>query len=298
MDAIELSGTYVSNTWMMAEQQRPRWEDQAYWSAARITVISAKAWHVVAELFRRYQRSHDLRVWEFHPGISTRGVLALQAKPADSQRPVPQLDLNLGGPSGSCTVMHRFDGVPGVSDGYPYATKLLHEDPARVIDEIAEIWGLPPVAKLPSSTSSTIVARCIAGFLLRQSLGRESYRVSSAFVGQSTCDVVAGWVRPLLGVGPLSFDGLLMAGESAPDPGLWRRANRYWLLHRCDAAGGPISDRAALASGGVVFDMAKGTATHLGDSSAEPACDLVELYRASGRTVDPLVDWVTKALVV
>jgi hypothetical protein len=280
----------------MAERQNPQWEDQAYWSGARITVISAKAWHVVAELFRRYQRSHDLRVWEFHPGISTRCVLAVQARPADSHRPVPQLDLNLGGPSGSCTVMHRFDGVPGSSEGYPYATKLLHEDPARVIDEIAGIWGLPQVAKLPASTSSTIAARCIAGFLLRQSLGLESYRASSAFVGQSTCDVVAGWVRPLLGVGPVSFDGMLVAGESAPDPGLWRRANRYWLLHRCDAAGGPVSDRASLASGGVVFDMAKGTAARLNDVAMGPAFDLVDLYRKSGRTLDPLVDWVTRSL--
>lgn len=278
-------------------EAEPRWEDDEYWREARITVVAAQAWHVIAELFRRYQRSHDLRVWEFHPGISVRGVLALRALPRIPAEPNPQLDFNLGGPSGSCSVNRHIDGTKGAMTASPYrfATELLRKSPSEVVDDISRLWGLPTVSKLPPSTPATLVARCIAVFLLRHSLDRRLYRASSAFLGLSMCDKVVGWVRPFLGAGPVSFDGLLGPGEVAPEPGLWGRANRYWLLHEADEAGGPVeSPRVAH---GVVFDMAKGTATQLLADEVGPSCDLTKLYGESKRSIDPLVDWVTGSIV-
>lgn len=272
-----------------------RWEDDEYWRDARTTVVAAHAWRVVAELFRRHQHRYDLRVWEFHPGISPRGLLALRARPNTPDGPCPQLDLNLGGPSGSCSVPRRLDGTAGtLSDSYPFATQLLHKNSREVVDDISRMWGLPPVSKLPSSTPATLVARCIAGFLLRHSLDSRLYRASSAFLGLSMCDKVVDWVRPFLGEGPLAFDGMLGPGEAAPDPSLWRRANRYWLLHESDETGGPVET--SPVDGGVVFDMAKGTATQLRAGAVGPSCDLIKRYRETDRSIQPLVEWVSKAI--
>jgi hypothetical protein len=107
---------------------------------ARITLVSALAWRVVAELFRRYQERYDLRVSQVHPGISVRGALYLTAGSAASQNP-PTLSLDLGGPSGTYAVLRRIDGnatgAAGSSSG-PFAGPMLSQDPSRVIDEIAE----------------------------------------------------------------------------------------------------------------------------------------------------------------
>jgi len=153
---------------------------------------------------------------------------------------------------------------------------------------------LPKVSKLPPSTPATLVARCIAAYLLRHSLDRRFYRASSAFLGLSMCDKVVGWVRPFLGAGPVSFDGLLGPGEVAPDPGLWSRANRYWLLHDADEAGGPVE--IPRVAHGVVFDMSEGTATQLLPGGVGPSCDQIKLYSESKRSIDALVDWVSRSM--
>jgi hypothetical protein len=48
---------------------------------------------------------------------------------------------------------------------------------------------------------------------------------------------------------------------------------------------------------GVVFDMAKGTATQLLADEVGPSCDLTKLYSESKRSIYPLVDWVTGSIV-
>lgn len=48
---------------------------------------------------------------------------------------------------------------------------------------------------------------------------------------------------------------------------------------------------------GVVFDMAKGTATQLLADEIGPSCDLTKLYSESKRSIYPLVDWVTGSIV-
>jgi len=192
-------------------------------------------------------------------------------------------------------VVRRLDGTAGtLADRYPFATQLLHKGSREVVDDISRLWGLPPVSKLPSSTPATLVARCIAGFLLRHSLDGRLYRASSAFLGLSMCDKVVDWVRPFLGEGPLAFDGMLGPGEEAPDPSLWRRANRYWLLHESDETDGPVET--SPVDGGVVFDMAKGTATQLCAGAVGPRCDLIKLYRETDRSMQQLVEWVSKAI--
>jgi hypothetical protein len=153
---------------------------------------------------------------------------------------------------------------------------------------------LPTISRLPPSSPATLVARCIAAFLLHHSLDRRLYRASSAFLSLSMCDKVVSWVRPFLGEGPVSFNGLLGPGEEAPDSGLWGRANRYWLLHEIDEAGGPVDSHAV--DRGVVFDMAMGTATQLLAGKVGHSCDLIKLYRESNRSINPLVEWVTTAM--
>src|SRR5687768_14950129 len=76
---------------------------------ARITLVAALAWRVVAELFRRYQARFDLRVLQAHPAISIRGSLVLTS---GSPYPwgKPALWLDLGGPSGTYRVERRIDG--------------------------------------------------------------------------------------------------------------------------------------------------------------------------------------------
>ncbi len=261
---------------------------------ARVTLVSALAWRVVAELSRRYQERYDLRVSQVHPGMSIRGALYLTTAPATGHEP-PALSLDLGGPSGTYTVLRRIDGcakgAAGKSSG-PFAGPMLSQDPSRVVDEIAAAWGLPKLeGKLPSSHTTTIVARTIAGVLESLIFRRESWRTTAGFCDNSAVgSMVPDWTAAL-GVS----DRTISDARRGRDARAADFLSRYVMLHRC--VDDNISLRLHDLQGSAwVFCMATGTATQMNSGGPGRVVDLPRQYEASNRKTSALVHELAVAL--
>lgn len=263
-------------------------------SSVRVTLVSALAWRVVAELFRRYQGRFDLRVLEVHPGISVRGALYVTARSRNGER-TAVLSLNLGGPSGTYTVLQRVDGLPLGADGssvIEFAAPMLNMNPIAVVDQIAAAWGLPKsVGRIPPSNPSTIVARTIAGILESLVFRRESWRTTAGFCGNSA-------------IGPMVPDWTAALGAS--ETTIRRAANgrdvnaadfltRYVLLHRCN--GDSMCLRLDDLEGSAwAFCMASGTAVRLTSQGADRTVKLPLRFQEVNRDCSALVSEMRYAL--
>jgi hypothetical protein len=79
----------------------------------RWSVVSASAWRLVAELVRRHDAQHDLRVAHLHPGMSSWGLLRLQEGWGwDTERSA--LSIHLGGGGNATLEVNRPWGTPNL----------------------------------------------------------------------------------------------------------------------------------------------------------------------------------------
>lgn len=263
-------------------------------SSARVTLVSALAWRVVAELFRRYQRQIDLRVLEVHPGISVRGALYVTARSRNGER-AAALSLNLGGPSGTYRVIQRVDGLPLGPDGssdVEFAGPMLNMDPIAVVEQIAAAWGLPrSVGRIPPSTPSTIVARTIAGLLETLVFRRENWRTTAGFCDNSAVGpIVPDWTGAL-GVSETTIRQAAN-GRDLNDADF---LTRYVLLHRCN--GDSMCLRLDDLEGSAwAFCMASGAAVRLTSQGADRTVKLPLRFQELDRDCSALVGEMRYAL--
>lgn len=159
----------------------------------RMTVVSAFASRIIAELMRRHEEPCQIELVEFHPGLSARGGLLLYLKPyrraADEGGSVR---LHLGGPSGTATVHRHSYGAPTLQ--IDFLGSMLSDDPAACIDRISGALQLPIPSVLPPSSTPTLFARLIADVLAREITSCRILRTTSAWFDSSVGCNVALWL--------------------------------------------------------------------------------------------------------
>lgn len=263
-------------------------------SSARITLVFALAWRVVAELSRRYQHQYDIRVLEAHPGISIRGALHVTIGPlGDQDRPC--LALNIGGESGTYDILRPVGGRlrdPRESPSMPFAGPMLSHDPSAIVDGISAAWGLPRSAgKLPGSHKTTIALRAVAGLLESLVFQRDGWRTTAGFCDNSAVGPMAPDWTAALGVSK----ELIRAATDGRDPAAASFLTRYVLVHRC--SDDDVCLRLdALKGSAWAFCLASGTATRLTAMGPDRVVSLPLRYQAVDRQSDALVHELAAAL--
>ena len=161
----------------------------------RITLPSAVAWRVMAELMRRHGKAHDIKILQVHPGISIRGCyyVLFDAHPTRVDDAL-SLVLNLGGPAGTYRVKSKDGRADGPEQDFLFS--MLGNDPVRVLDQIDKDLGLRAPKKLPPSTPAMLVARTIAACLEHAALSPLHMRTTAAYVDASAYGPhIAAWAR-------------------------------------------------------------------------------------------------------
>jgi hypothetical protein len=254
-----------------------------------MTLVSALAWRVVAELFRWHQRRLDLRVLQAHPGISMRGSLVVTIG-CPLNNSTPALCLDLGGPSGTYTVTRRVGSAalrPRVPFSGGFAGPMLTDDPAAVIARIAEAWGLPPVpGQMRTSTPTTLTARVIAGLLERLAFDRSCWRTTAGYCDNSAVGpMVPTWLTAL----GQDADAIPEAlDNSSIEPA--SRLTRFVLLHRAVSSDGICLRLAQISGSAIAFDLATGEATVLTRRGAGQSFDIPDRYAATRRNMRLLIN--------
>lgn len=243
-------------------------------SVARITLVSALAWRVVAELVRRHHADWHVDVRQIHPGASLRGLLEATWRrrdtPTDSHR---RLVLNLGGPSG------RWEA--GECRGS--LAELLAPAPAAVIDGIEAALGLPPApSPMPATTAPVAALRLLAGLLEARAFAPTPWRTTQGWVGMQE-DAVADW-HPLVLPARAAALGLREA----------RRLSTLVLLH-------PAEDEAPWLTfpvGGEALgiDLETGACCIAEAHGGQPLGSALQLYVRAGRSMPTLVAQVMARL--
>lgn len=246
----------------------------------RMTLLSACAWRLIAELARRHSTSHVLHVVQFHPGLSVRGCIGISIEAGDQEREtfVHQgrfVTLNLGGPE------------PGTVEGIDFVAGLLGKDPAATVDRVGSLLGLRFAGQLPESTSQAVACRVIAEALARCIFDRMSYRTTSAWSDYSDGVMLGAWAQRFDALGSKGFGEVakrVSAGDvRASDQ---RRLSRLVAVHRCDDADNVMlgDDQDAL-----LVDLHSSEAIVTRDGRSVLKANLLALYVASGRQLDPVM---------
>ncbi len=243
---------------------------------ARLTLVSALAWRVVAELFRRHRAHHELTMHQDDPGASVRGRLLVTVDLERAGRG-PCLALNLGGGiAGTWQIIRRFDAIAASDVGrrQDFASGLLGARPASVIDEIERAWGLPSRrGALPPGDASTLTTRVIAALLERRIADSHAWRTTAGTADSAMGALQATWP-------------VLLADESlgASDA----LADRFVLLHRTDAEAcvysqSDVADRAWL------FDLGRGRVMSVSQGMVGEPAMLQVAYQQARRDISKLV---------
>lgn len=239
---------------------------------ARVTLVSALAWRVIAELARRNGDRYRLRLVQFHPGNSVHGVLRLELAGADGF--VGWVEFSLGGPSGTYRTS-RGDGRAQLGD-------LIMEHRAKVMDAVEADIGVPLfLRRLPASTGPVIALRLIAGLLERLVFEPTTWRASLAVRDWNGESHVAPWHAPILGAAVATDDVAILSRVEH------ERLSALVLIHPGeDPAYHPAdSERnralAADLSSGRIFSLHGDQTASLGLSD--------ELYQAHGRDIRKLL---------
>lgn len=255
----------------------------------RWSVLSAVAWRVVAELYRRHAHEHELRIHHIHPGLSAWGILRLQDGVAgESER--PHIDISLGGgDNGSVSVRPwREVETPPLErwqDRNIVRELIAARDPKSVVDDVAESAGLRVDQPVPASTPSVLAVRVIAEMLERRSLSRQTLRASSGF--QDSADpIITTWAR----AAPTIHEPLGQVPHATLRE--CQLANRIWALHSSLEHEGPAGDD--LPRGSVVFDLRDGSLWPA--SSPRERVALTALYEKHDRRLSDVVHEVEEMM--
>jgi len=252
----------------------------------RITILSAVVWRIIAELMRRHEKKHDIKVLQVHPGISIRGCYhVLFDAPLDRLGDATILILNLGGPSGTYSIRRK--GVPESKRESDFFFEMLGGDAVAFLDRIDGDLGLKTSKKLPPSTPPVLVARTIATCLEELALSPLRMRTTSAWVDASANGpYIAAWTRYFLpDAAKLKAQG--ESGELSFAKG-YSKLCRFVALHPCghseDLALGETHEQQPLA----LFDFQTGRVLLIRENNLVGEIDLPSDYEKEGRTLRPI----------
>jgi hypothetical protein len=253
----------------------------------RITVLSAIAWRIFAELMRRHAGQRDMRVLEFHPGISMYGAMRLifDANGQDTEGGM-SLTLYLGGPSGTWEV--RRSGNKASTRGDDFFFRMLSDDPAELIDEMDRALGLVTPKKLAASPRSALVATLVSRFLESRILSRQSFRTTQGWYDFSNGCGVAEWTRHF-GVDVAAANAALESGKRqaiAAFESVWP----FVALFECSSSPSPLAHEGRRPV--VLLDLRGARMLLAKDGKVTEAIDVKAAYVTAGRRFDGLVQTI------
>ena len=241
---------------------------------ARVTLVTALAWRAIAEIVRRRHATHAFHLLQIHPGISARGLLRLQLDPTSSGEPLPAIDFNLGGPSGTWSTGTGAQGS---------FLDLLNPEPASVIDHIEAAVGLPRWGgTLPAASVAALAVRVVAGLAESRVFDQHNWRTTLGVYGCHGGDVAADWA------------GALGVRSSPPDPdgNLARdareRLSRLVLIHR-SVDEFPVAKLSGLQGRALIVDIANGRIASVEGDGVDLLGDLLQMRAEAGGSMPRLL---------
>ncbi len=253
----------------------------------RITVLSAIAWRIFAELMRRHAGQREVRLLEFHPGISMYGAMRMifDANGQDTEGGM-SLTLYLGGPSGAWEVRRKGDHASTRGDDFFF--RMLSDDPADLIDEMDRALGLVAPKKLGSASRPALVATLISRFLESRMLSRQSFRTTQGWYDFSEGCGVHEWTR--------HFDVDVAAANAALESGNRRAISVFesvWpflALFECTSGPSPLADEGRRPV--VLIDLRGARMLLVKNGKVTEVIDVKAAYVAAGRRFDGLLQMI------
>lgn len=239
-------------------------------------VVLAVAWKLLAELFRRYDAVHDLRLLRSHPGISVAGRLTLYVDPhGGSLYQCKQLSLNLGGPTGTFEV-----AISGstVTEG-EFLWPALVEDPARVVDRLESLLRLERPVALPPSSPAVVTMRVMAEMLMASLMDRRGLLLEPAWYDWSGGSRVRPWASHFE-VDVVGAQKRLDAGSSDWVSIYFSVSNLFRLCFESDGGGS--------ATTSALFDLETGTLLMTQGPKVRKKIDVMDTFVRADRQVEPL----------
>jgi hypothetical protein len=227
------------------------------------------SWRLAAEIVRRYPRRFT--IIELHPGGGQYDCLCV-VNP-DGPFELERIYMNR---VGSVFVWRR--GKP--EDEYwawrgAWAEVVSTEDPKPLVDRVCSKAGLAPVSPPPATSQATIAYRVIAAFLTHTAFGRIQWECRNGYEDTSgwECSVREHYFAPFAGARARLEVKLGRDVLGVP-------ACRFWFLLR---NGEPV----------LALEGTSGLAWTLDGR----VLDLLDLYRAAGHRVWPVVNTAAGALL-
>jgi len=263
-------------------------------SLYRAQLRKAAAWHIISELMRRYEASHNLRVIETHPGGGQYDCLSLfrvsnpnygvyrsnaagQAEHlCDFNSESQNLHLWYGSSSAPARPSQQQADWEPPGD---YVNAFVHaDDPIDVIDEVARRLVFPPMvsASLPATSRRVLVVRLLAACLSSLILSRISIEVRMGYLDSSGYS--GSGVRSDLKRFMKLSDDESVAGIDA--------ASECWLLYFCR------DDSLSLAG------CLTGAGVFISSDDPQQSIELMTAYETHGRSVRKLAGLVLDVIGV
>lgn len=197
----------------------------------------------MAELARRHHAQWDIAIEQFHPGASMAGAFALSLQGKGNLRDRKIAAFNIGGPSGTWSI-----GAGGEPQGD--LSDLFSPEPARIIDRIQRVAGLPPApVPVPASSQQVLGMRLAACLLESLVFWRSPWRATLGGYWYNGDSVRADWVRWL--------GSDLGDRASQQDPEALDRLNECILVHQSED-GCPVMLQGAIKGAALTIDLRTG----------------------------------------
>ncbi len=241
---------------------------------ARVTLVAALAWRAIAEIVRRRHATHAFDLLQSHPGASARGLLQLQLHATSGGEPLPAIDFNLGGPSGTWSTGTGAQGC---------FLDLLKPEPASVIDRIEDALELPRWRDvLPASSAAALSVRIIAGLIESRVFDQHVWRTTLGAYGGHGGDVAADWAERMgVKFRPPGPHGSL--GRDARE-----RLSRLVLIHR-SADELPVARLCDLQGRALIVEISTGRIASVEGGGVKLLGDLSQMRAAEGGSVARLL---------
>lgn len=246
----------------------------------RPEILHALAWQVIAEMWRRHGSHRKLRLLETHPGASIEGQLRLLIDWDSTADQIARgVVFNIGGTSGTCCVTRScIDNESSID----FVTPMLVGDPSLLIDRLDRELGLTTPSRLPPSSAAVVVARTLASALLSQCFSRNSLRVTMGWLDMSAGSAVPDWTQ-MIYPESTALKEQVQSGKVS-----WNQAfdqlGHLSALHRDNGAGPLLQSDHPL----VLFDWKAGEMIFSRETGGEKI-ELMEAYKAAGRSISPIV---------
>lgn len=247
----------------------------------RTTAIFAVIWRLAAELIRRHAHTNPLFVWQFHPGASQRGAIAIgRRRHPFARQEFPELIIYVGGSRPGAIERTDPNGLSMQLGNL--LDRFLQNDTKETVDEMERHLDLTPTRGAAATTPAGLVCRLIAMFLERAVFARQSFRTTFGYVDTSAGAVLADWVagdKPDL-------------DTEAKCIKAFKRHGSYVLLHQCSFDGDPVTTFGELLSRAVIFDLTNSDALVVDPTGSLQRRRLIEDYQRLGNEPQPISRWL------